>query len=700
MLHVAGGGARITPPPGTLAQTAPRRAARGRANDLFFINLRLHGPQAVSPGLVDHLARRAADAYYGTPGSVTSALREAAAAANDHLVDANQDPENPGNMQGQMMAGVLRGADLYLSQCGVGQTILIRPGKVVRLTSEQAASRPLGLTLAPYVRFHHWELEAGDLIIMTTAPPPLWSDATLSGLSGLNPAQAVDRLLAALSHDMSGLLLRIVPEGEASLPLMDAQPSRTVFDSSRRSAERAPAPSAAPRRRSSAFTRLRQIASTVEGVVQSGLSSASSAFANLLMRMAPGLAEPLKGEVASRGLLIGTAIAIPILVVAISAIVYFSQGRSEQFQTYLTQAQAAVQLAQSHEDPQDAREDWEEALRNLELAADYGSSEPADQLRQQVQRELDSINLVVRLDFNPVIRGGFGTGAEITAMAASATDLYLLDAVHQTIFHTWGAPERGYEIDANFNCLGTGETVYPDVGSVVDLVIQRAPGALGSEGVVAIDPDGTLIYCAPDSQPAVAQLTAPDTGWGRIESIDVFEDHLYVLDSEANSVWIYDARGGLFSGAPTLYFAEAVRDLSGAIDVAMAQDELFVLYADGKIDRCRRVTEDDPGGGVRIRVECEENPRFQDDRPGYEDSPFIPGAVPLEMAYSPPPEPSLFFLDSLSNSAYHYSMRLVYQGQYLPQEPFEGDITAMTLGPPNDLFLAVSSNVYYTQPLR
>jgi hypothetical protein len=701
MLHVAGGGARITPPPGTLAQTAPRRAARGRADDLFFISLRLHSPQAVSLGLVDHLARRAADAYYGTPGSVTSALREAAASANDLLVDANQDPENPGNLQGQMMAGVLRGKDLYLSQCGVGQAIMVRPGQVVRLTSEEAASRPLGLTLAPYIRFHHWELKAGDLIIMTTAPPPLWSEATLSGLSGLNPAQAVDRLVAALSHDLTGLLMRIVREGEASLPLMDPGPRATVFDSSHREAEKKPAPVAAGRRRRSQWNaRVAEAAFQVRSTIRSWSQSLARNLMNVLQRMAPGLAEPLQADAASQGLLIATAIAIPLIVVLIAAVIYFSQGRAEQFQVYLAQASESAQRAQSQEEPQAAREDWEAALQALDLAAEYGENDQARELRQQVQTALDSLNLVVRLDFQPVVSGGFGPNSKITALAASTTDLYVLDSIHQIIFHAWGAPERGYEIDANFNCLGSGVTDYPDVGSIVDIVIQRPPGALGKEGVVAIDADGTLLYCAPDSQSAVAQLTSPDTGWGRIQSIDVFEDRLYVLDNEANSVWIYDARGGLFSGTPAFFFAEAVRDLSGAIDIAMAQDELFVLYADGKIDRCRRISENNPDGSVRIRVECDPEPRFQDDRPGFEASPFIPGAVPLEMSYSPPPEPSLYFLDSLSNSAYHYSMRLVYQGQYVPQKPFKGEISAMTLGPPNDLFLAVDENVYHAQPIR
>jgi hypothetical protein len=168
---------------------------------------------------------------------------------------------------------------------------------------------------------------------------------------------------------------------------------------------------------------------------------------------------------------------------------------------------------------------------------------------------------------------------------------------------------------------------------------------------------------------------------------------LYVLDPIKNAVWIYSATGGLFSGTPELFFVEDVRDLGGSIDMAMAGDELFILYADGRIDRCRRFEETD-----RIRVECDTDPKFEDDRPGHEAAPQIPGAIAAKINYSPPPEPSLYFLDIFSNSVLHFSMRLVYQAKYLPILPFENEISAFTLGPPNDIFIAIGSQVYHTSP--
>jgi hypothetical protein len=70
------------------------------------------------------------------------------------------------------------------------------------------------------------------------------------------------------------------------------------------------------------------------------------------------------------------------------------------------------------------------------------------------------------------------------------------------------------------------------------------------------------------------------------------------------------------------------------------------------------------------------------------------------MVYAPPPEPSLYFLDALSGDVAHYSMRLVYQGRYVAEPELDGEPTAITFGPPGDLFIAVGPQVYYAQPQR
>ena len=694
LIHIAGGAARLTAPPGALALTAPRRAARGRGDDFLLINLSLQSSRPVSPNYLDHLVRMAADAYYGTPGSVTSALREAAALVNDQLIDANQDEVEPTNYQGNLVCAVLRGKDLYFSQSGIGQVVLVRPGAVTRLSSREAEERPLGISLAPHIRFYHFESQPNDLLILATSPSDLWSDATLSGLATLDLEQAIDRLVAASNSDLTGFLARIVPPGRAGLQpsYMSGTPSGEVdVQQDRSTQERFGRVSRSARR----FQVGRYIAPITLGL-KSVTGRALTFLSQFLNRLAPGFSEPLHPDALSRQALIGSAIAVPLIIVTIASLVYIRKGRNEEFQSYLNQARTSVMTAQTLPLDETSRGEWENAAKMLTLAETYNTNAESQVLGEQVQNALDIINKVSRLDFQPLVSGGFGSDAIITGIAASATDLYVLDGTHQIIRHAWGAPERGYEIDTTFECLGT-TTISQELAPPIDFVLQPAPGALGMEGVVAIDDDGTLLYCAPDRQPAVAQLTPPDIGWGRIQAIDVYADSLYVLDPAMNAVKIYEATGGFFSGIPKMFFVEEVRDLKGAIDLAMAHDELIILYADGRVDRCRRILSGSEGDSGRIRVECDPQPYFQDERPGREPTAQIPGAVPVELDYSPPPEPSLYFLDLLSNSVFHYSLRLVYQGQFMPREPFDGEISAMTLGPPNDLYLAVGSQVYQTR---
>ncbi len=695
LIHIAAGAARATPPPGTLALRPPRRAARGRKDDLLFLNLGLHAPQPVSPGFVDQLAHLAADAFFKTAGSVTAALREAAVVVNEQLMDANQRGEDPSHVQGRLLAGVLRGEDFYLAQCGMGQIVVLRQGQVGRMTSDEAANRPLGISVSPFVRFHHFLLEPQDIVLLTTTPAPSWSDPLLAGLSGLEPASAVERLAGAAERDLTGLLLRLVPAGQAAAvpEAIPVEPDMAAAPSDRRPTV------PRPRRRTVALDRVWTSLAVVFSPIGRALASAfawlGDMVTRLVFRLAPGLAEPPRAGAFSPALLAATAVAVPLIVVAVVSVVYLRRGRGEQLEIYLGDAQAALARSQTEEDPITARAALEAGLLSLDAAEDYGPSPEIDALRVELQGSLDGIDRINRVEFQPLVSGGFGRDAQITALAATATDVYALDSANGVLWRAWSTG-RGFEIDRTFECLeGVGEGSPIDMP--VDLAIQPEPGALGAEGVVAIDGSGSLLYCAPEKRPASGQLTEPDIGWGRLQAIDVFGDRLFILDPVANTVWMYDASGGVFSGTPTLFFAEEVPNLEDAVDLAMAQDELFILHADGKVDRCRRLIETGPDGTSRIRTECVLSVIFEDERPGFPSTDHIPGALPTRIAYSPPPEPSLFFLDVLGNGVYHYSMRMIYQGQYKPKATFPSDITALALGPLNEIFVASGDQVYFAQ---
>lgn len=694
MIHIAGGDARVTPPPGTLAQMAPRRAARGRAEDMLFLTVTVQTVRSIPAGLLDHLARLASEAYFGTPGTVTAALREAASAVNDHLLSANQGQAESMQFEGRLLGAVLREGDLYVAQAGPGQAVLIRPGALTRWSSDEAASRPLGLTVSPFLRFYHVEGRPRDLILLTTWAPPVWSDPTLSGLSDLETAQAVERLVAAAGQDLTGLLAQLLEPSGASARVPAAAPAPSARPSSRpaRPAARA-TEEGASRGTERALRSIPTATSRALHRVGSILTRPFAAVGTWIAGMLPGWTESPSPGAFSPALLAATAVAVPLIVVAIVSVLYFRRGRAEQFDQFLLQAQAAVVSAQLKPGPEEARADWQVARHWLEQAARYGSSADSDTLSQQVNAVLDQLDHVRRIEFLPAVSGGVGPGARVTSAAATPTDLYLLDSARDRLLHAWFTG-RGFEVDRDFGCLeALGASA--DLDPIVDLLIQPEPGALGTEGVVAVDQDGTLVYCAPGKTPASGQLTPPATGWGKIQSVDLLGENLFVLDPKANALWIYAAVDGLFAGSPAIYFAEEVQNLSAVVDMAVTQDELFLLFSDGHLDRCRRLEENAPDGSLRIRLECETGLTL------FPPGTAIPGGgsvFPTEIVYSPPPEPSLFVLDGPTGDVFQFSMRLVYQQRFVATPPLKGDVTDLTVGRPLDLYLAAGDQLYYAQP--
>jgi hypothetical protein len=599
-------------------------------------------------------------------------------------------------MKAHLIAGVLRESHLYLIQSGAGMALVVKPGEVNKVISVEQDSQPLGVTLAPQYILKQLEVQAEDLLVITPTAAQLWSDPTLSGLYGLTLEQAIERLQAASGRDLTGLVAKFMPEGSlverpkaVDAPVRRGRPTKPLPKPPKLRAvplaEEAEAPrSAAPP----------DFVKNITGVA----NRVGYFLAQRLANMVPGFVEAPKPDTYPPALLAMTAALIPLFVVTVASLMYFRRGRQELFENYMAQAQGAVVSAQLKTDQAEIRTDWAQANEWLLLAEDYRQNEATIALRATIQQALDDLDLILRVEFSPAVSGGFGSGAVLQGIAATTTDLYVLDTENEVIWHAW-ATGRGFDIDREFNCLNGSDSI-PGFSNAQHIVIQQEPGALGAEGVVAIDESGTLLYCAPGRAPLTSILTPPDTGWGVIRSIDVFKNKLYILDPAANSVWIYDAAEGLFTGAPDLFFAEEVISLTQAVDIALAQDELIVLYADGRIDRCRRLIEEAPDQSVRIRVECDPDPHFQDDRPGFQALNHIPGVLPTAIEYSPPPEPSLYFLDILSNSVFHYSMRLVYQGQFRPSEPFEDEVTAITIGQPNDLYIAAGDQIYFAQLRR
>ncbi|MEP0762256.1 MAG: hypothetical protein HRF48_05905, partial [Chloroflexota bacterium] len=109
---VVGGRAVRVPPPGALAELAPRRASRAREGHAFAILVTPYGDTRAPAPYFETLAQLGADTYFGSSGGITGGLREALAAINRHILD------DPAGEPVNALALALHSGDLYVARGG------------------------------------------------------------------------------------------------------------------------------------------------------------------------------------------------------------------------------------------------------------------------------------------------------------------------------------------------------------------------------------------------------------------------------------------------------------------------------------------------------------------------------------------------------------------------------------------------------
>ena len=127
-LHIIGGARQSVTRP-TAVLVAPRRAARGRPGDTLLVLVELRGPE---PLPYETLVDRIGEAYWKTPGTITSALRAALVAANDWLWERNVSAPVADRFRAGVSCAVLRGAEVLIAQAGPAAAFVAHYGQVER----------------------------------------------------------------------------------------------------------------------------------------------------------------------------------------------------------------------------------------------------------------------------------------------------------------------------------------------------------------------------------------------------------------------------------------------------------------------------------------------------------------------------------------------------------------------------------------
>jgi hypothetical protein len=250
-----------------------------------------------------------------------------------------------------------------------------------------------------------------------------------------------------------------------------------------------------------------------------------------------------------------SAIVIPVLVVTIAGGVS-AAGQSVQYDELFSQALNARAQALSESDPGRQRDAWQSVLSLADQASSYRETDESDALRSEAQSNLDSLMGVTRLTFAPAFTNGLGNSIQISRMAASESDLYMLDAERGGILHATFTGQS-LQLDNAFSCQPGTYAGY-QVGILVDLLALPKVNAAGAT-VLGVDATGNLLYCASGQVPQAIPLPSlPNTNWGRI---------LFVLTAATcmcstprrDPVWVYKGKDSTPVDTPYFYFGNRSR---------------------------------------------------------------------------------------------------------------------------------------------
>lgn len=443
----------------------------------------------------------------------------------------------------------------------------------------------------------------------------------------------------------------------------------------------------------------RQMAKVMVGGIKTGrrLNERAGEFLrNFIPKLLPGSdsAQPL---VIPTYAMVSMALIIPVFVAVVSWIVYDKYGLNERYNELYQIALVESARANSETDPARQRDAYNRVIENLDQAEQYRETEKTQLLRIDTQTKLDNLMGVIRLEFIPSFTNGLSNATQVSRMAASESDLFMLDAERGNILHATFTG-KSLDVDGAFNCQPGTYGGY-QVGTIVDILALPKVNAVGAS-VLGIDTTGNLMYCSPGQVPQVFPLPPlPNTNWGRITSFVLDNDRLYILDSETRAVWVYNGRDSTFLDPPYFFFSNQIPNIESAIDLAVSGDDLYLLHTDGRLSTCTfsRIAE--------VPTRCVDPAPRVDNYPAHQDINYFAQAHFTQMSLTNPPNPVVLLLDSQNQSVFRFTPRsLELQDQISgfagSASPFQqGPVGAMAISPNYVLYVAVGNQVYFATNL-
>jgi len=433
------------------------------------------------------------------------------------------------------------------------------------------------------------------------------------------------------------------------------------------------------------------VASQVALVVRKTLKELGNILKNTFEWLFGGLRSLLKRVLPDESLLnispatmIFFALAIPILISVVGGVVYIKRGQQRQYEAYIQQAQESSRQAVAMTDPAELRAAWKVTLEYLDKAEFYQETDVSQSLRAQAQGVLDQLDAIERLEFQPALIDPLDDATLITRIVAASGDIYLLNGTQGNVYRAL-LTGIGYELDLTFLC--GPQAAAGTIGPLVDIAPLPRGHASGAS-VLGLDLNGNLIYCTPGGDPIITALAPPPVNFNNPKAFAFDSGDLFIIDPPNKAVWVY--RNMQIDQPPHQFLGDITSFMVDVIDLAANVDDLYLLHSNGGMTKCTFSWTE----GVPTR--CEDPFIYADTRPSRQGGEVIPDSLFDQIAFSPPPDPSLYMLDPQNRAIYHFSLRLNLDRQYRSQNELpEGTATAFAVSPTRLAFLAIGNQVFY-----
>jgi hypothetical protein len=624
------GGQRVEDVSSPLISVPPDGSPRASHERLFVV---IHLAGQALPHVFLELREVLIQTYWGSPGSVTAALRKAVAAANRRLYYANLRSGPAGRSYGSVACVALSAEDLFILQAGAVCICIAHPGHFETLSVDERVPA-LGIGPVADIRLSHTSIGAGDVLLLSS--PPLATEEDQELASGMLRQATVDGVLQELlslgpTADLVALVASWAVSPEA--PVVEKQAAQPVRSQARErrmpavavaqlpaqapeTVEPAPRPQPAPEpgrfEKPPALTKPRRTGPSLGQRVGQGVSATGRALVavgsatgrginRLFWRMLPGADRsarararpPRRVPKENRVVMMSVAFLLLVAVVVTVILAYQDLGTQARFDALVREAREQAEQAVLAGGGSDAsRVHWTGVLSTTQAAANLRPDDPnVIELHTQARTALDQLDDITRLQ--PIQLYDFGISNQPRQLAVHGQMIFVLD------------PAAGWVAQVTLNQTGSGldsSGVIPilvqsgqriggaEVSELLDVTWVDAESGRQTSGLLIFEQSSAVVSYDPawsgeGGAPQLMRFVLGTPPIGRPQSVGSYRGRLYVLDPQANQIWRYAPQGDTYSEPPERYFeTDPSVSLATAIDMAI-DGNIYVLCADGVIHK-------------------------------------------------------------------------------------------------------------------